>query len=449
MVALHTVIAIVAIVLLIIKLKLDPIVALVLGALYLGLASGIGMMETVEAITTGFGDIMADIGLLIGFGVLIGAMLNKIGAFQMMVEALVRAVPAKRLPYALAAVLATIAPSIYVDVQVVLAAPVARSSAKYIGKVGRPWMAGALGIGIFAGYVFVVPGLAAISIVGLLDLTMGTYLLFGIVIGPLTAMITIWIYRRMLNHGWWNEDKDEEDRDDNLTDVEASDAMPEDKRPNLLMAMSPILVPLAMIAFGAFAGLAGLDTPIVNFIGNATVALFVGLLIAYGMARYYVKAEETQDAFTSGLRTSGEILLVTGVGGSLGDVIKATGLADILGGLFTAEQGMPVVLIILMAWFVAALMHLAIGSVSVAAITAAGILAPVVSGLPIAPIIVGLAIASGSLFALQVNSNFFWLFKALLGLSTQGTLKTMTTVTAMGSLISLPIVMAASLLPVG
>ena len=449
MVALHTVIAIAAVIFLIIKLKFDPIVALVLGALYLGLASGIGLMETVSAITTGFGDIMADIGLLIGFGVLIGAMLNKVGAFEMMVQALVRAVPAKRLPYALAAVLATIAPSIYVDVQVVLAAPVARSSAKYLGKGGRPWLAGALGIGIFAGYVFVVPGLAAISIVGLLDLTMGTYLLFGIVIGPLTAMITIWLYHRMLIMGWWNEEKDEEDRDDNLTDVEPAAALAEGKRPSLLLAMSPILVPLLMIAIGAFAGLAGLDVPIINFIGDATVALFTGLLIAYGMARHYVKAEETADAFTAGLRTSGEILLVTGVGGSLGAVIKATGLADLLGDLFSAEQGMSVVLIILLAWFVAALMHLAIGSVSVAAITAAGILAPIVGSLPVAPVIVGLAIASGSLFALQVNSNFFWLYKSLLGLSTQGTLKTMTTVTAMGSLVSLPIVMAASLIPIG
>ena len=110
---------------------------------------------------------------------------------------------------------------------------------------------------------------------------------------------------------------------------------------------------------------------------------------------------------------------------------------------------MSVVLIILLAWFVAALMHLAIGSVSVAAITAAGILAPIVGSLPVAPVNVGLAIASGSLFALQVNSNFFWLYKSLLGLSTQGTLKTMTTVTAMGSLVSLPIVMAASLIPIG
>jgi GntP family gluconate:H+ symporter len=77
MIALHTGIAIVAIILLIIKAKVDPIIALVLGCLYLGLASGIGFAETVDAITSGFGDIMAKIGLLIGFGVLMGALLHR------------------------------------------------------------------------------------------------------------------------------------------------------------------------------------------------------------------------------------------------------------------------------------------------------------------------------------------------------------------------------------
>ena len=137
MIALHTSIAIVAIIFLIIKVKVDPIVALVLGALYLGLASGVGFVETVEAITGGFGDIMAKIGLLIGFGVLMGALLHRMGAFTVMVEALVRVVPAQKLPYALALALTTIAPSIYVDVQVVLAAPVARSSSRLINKDGR------------------------------------------------------------------------------------------------------------------------------------------------------------------------------------------------------------------------------------------------------------------------------------------------------------------------
>ena len=90
MIALHTAIAIIAIIALIIRFKVDPIIALVLGCLYLGLASGVGLEETVTAITTGFGDIMAKIGLLIGFGVLMGALLHAMGAFKTMVEALVR-----------------------------------------------------------------------------------------------------------------------------------------------------------------------------------------------------------------------------------------------------------------------------------------------------------------------------------------------------------------------
>ncbi|MGC5629174.1 GntP family permease [Georgenia sp. Z1344] len=449
MIALHTAIAIVAIIALIIRFKVDPIIALVLGSFYLGLATGVGFEGTVGAITGGFGEIMADIGLLIGFGVLMGSLLNRMGAFRALVDALVRLVPPGGLPYALGVALSTVAPSIYVDVQVVLAAPVARSSAPHVGRHGLAWLAGALGTGIFCGYVFVIPGLAALSVVSLLGVEMGTYLIYGIIIGPVTAVATIWIFRRMLGRGWWNAATDEEESDA-LQQQEAAARTTDDgdRRPPLWLALMPIVVPLLMIAFGAFAGLAGWENSFVAFLGDATVALFVGLLGAFVMSRVLVGAEKTDSALGDGLRTSGEILLVTGVGGSLGAVIDASGLADVLGGLFSVGQGVTVVVSILLAWAVAALMHLAIGSVSVAAIAAAGVIAPILGSLDVAPVIIALAIASGALFALQVNSNFFWLFKSLLGLSTKGTLKTMTTVTSIAAVVSLVLVLGASLLPV-
>src|SRR3712207_8607242 len=90
-------------------------------------------------------------------------MLHAMGAFRKMVTMLVDRVGAHRLPYAMTAAMSTIFPSIYVDVQVVLASPVARSTAPFIGRTGLPHMSGALGTGIFAGYVFVIPGLAAAS----------------------------------------------------------------------------------------------------------------------------------------------------------------------------------------------------------------------------------------------------------------------------------------------
>lgn len=461
MVALHTAIAIVLVIALIIKVRVAPVISLILGSLYLGLASGVGFAGTLSAITNGFGSIMGEVGLLIGFGVLIGALLHSTGAFRRLVGVLVRGVGAKRLPYAMTSLLAVVMPSIYVDVQVVLAAPVARSAAPVMGRTGLPLLASALGCGIFCGYVFVIPGLAAISIAGLLDVRLGDWLLYGLVIGLATALLAtaaMWLLLRI--ERFWNPATDE-DVDEALVEVEgdntaglAPDAGSDSQHPSsrqqtqlpLPVLMLPIVVPLLMIALGAFAELGGWSTPFIAFLGDANLALFVGLLGAYGLSRAARGATATGEAMTEGFHTTGEILLITGVGGSLGAVIEATGLDKLLGDLFRADEGAPVVLSILLAWFIAAVLHLAIGSVSVAAITAAGIIAPILDSLTVSPIVIGLAIASGALFALQVNSNFFWMFKSLLGLSTKGTLKTLTLVTSISSVVSLPLVMAAALL---
>ncbi|MDI3330339.1 MAG: GntP family permease [Micrococcus sp.] len=445
MVILHTVIAIAVIVVLIIRLKVDPVISLVIGSLYLGLATGVGFTATIEAIATGFGEIMAEVGLLIGFGVLIGALLHAMGAFQKMVTLLVNGVGARRLPYALTAAMSTIFPSIYVDVQVVLAAPVARSTGPYVGPAGLPLMSGALGTGIFAGYVFVVPGLAAVSIAGLMGIPLGTWLLYGFVLGPLTAIVTTLVFRQLLRGRYWKPPRDER-VDEAMIELETTELVTQDTRtPPLFVSLLPILVPLVMIAFGAFAELFGFSNDVIAFLGNANLALFAGLLGAYLLCRRALGADGTGTAMSEGFHTTGEILLITGIGGSLGAVIGETGLDTIMAGLFTAEAGAPAILSILLAWCIAAALHLAIGSVSVAAITAAGIIGPILGSIDVSPIVIGLAIASGAMFALQVNSNFFWMFKALLGLSTQGTFKTLTMVTSIASIVSLPMVMVVAL----
>src|SRR5699024_1930662 len=120
-----------------------------------------------------------------------------------------------------------------------------------------------------------------------------------------------------------------------------------------------------------------------------------------------------------------------------------------LGNLFTANENMLAVAIVVLAWFVAALVHLAVGSVSVAAGGGAGVLAAVLGGVALNPVVVGRAAAAGGLLALLVNSNFFWMFKSLLGLTTKGALKTMTVSTAISSLVSLPVVIIlAMVMPV-
>lgn len=445
MVVLHTAIAIVLVIGLIIRFRVDPVISLVLGSLYLGLASGVGFVETLTAITGGFGEIMAKVGLLIGFGVVIGSLLHATGAFKRMVSSLVAAVGPKRLPYAMAGAMSTIFPSIYVDVQVVLAAPVARAAAPQLGKNGLALLAGAIGTGIFSGYVFVVPGLAVILIAGQVNVSLGSWLIGGLIIGLATALLTVFLFQMLLKFNYWKEETDE-DPDKAMLELEASD---DDTKatalPSLPVAVAPIIIPLLMIAFGAFAKLAGVSNPFIDFIGNANLALFVGLLIAYLLSRRLTGLDRTNEALSDGFRTSGEILLITGVGGSLGAVIEASGMGAELGKLFAADAGAPILLSILLAWFIAAVLHLAIGSVSVAALTAAGIIGPIIAQLHVSPVVLGFAIASGALFAVQVNSNFFWMFKALLGLTTQGSLKTMTTVTSIASVVSLPMAVLVAL----
>jgi gluconate:H+ symporter, GntP family len=479
LIVLHTAIAILAIVLLIVVAKVDPVISLVIGTLYLGVAAGLGFADTIGTFVQGFGDIMAEVGLLIGFGVLMGTLLTAMGALQKLVELLVRILGPRRLPYAFSAALSTIFPSIYVDVQLVLASPLARSAAPRLARNGLAMMSGALTAGILVGYVFVVPGLATVAIAGLLDVPLGTMLIYGTLIGPPTAVLTTFIYGRLLKYGLWNEAKDEahfedmvlgspdaiaeEAREEGpaITTPEGDPSVAEDARkgtpaeseerqtahhsPPLYVSLLPILVALLLIALGAIAEAAGLKSPVIAFLGDPVFALFLGLLGAYLLAWRTLTKEHVEDAMHKGFNATGQILLITGIGGSLGAVIGETGLDKILGGFFSAEAGTPELVTIVLAWVIAAILHLAIGSISVASITAAGILAPILGSIDVPTGVLGLAIGSGALFALQVNSNFFWMFETLVGLTTQGTFKALTLVTAMASVVSLLLILALSL----
>ncbi|WP_299053243.1 hypothetical protein [uncultured Nocardioides sp.] len=457
MIVLYAALAILAVVVLIIVLDVDPMISLVIGSLGLGLAAGLGPTATLSTIVEGFGSIMAEVGLLIGFGVLIGSLLFAMQALQRLVAGLLRLLGARKLPYAMAVVMTTLFPSIYVDVQLVLASPLARSAAPQIGARGLGLMGGAVTAGILVGYVFVVPGLGTVSIAGLLGVPLGTMLVYGLLVGPLTALLTVAVYALVLRAGFWNPEKDE-DPSESLLEAEAlaERTAPSQKPapgtgdgpvtrtasrvPPLPVALLPVLVPLVLIATGATLDAVGASNPVVAFLGDPALALFVGLLGAFVLARISLGREGTNEALAKGFDTTGQILLITGVGGSLGAVIAATDLADVLSGLFTADAGAPIVVTILLAWLIAAVLHLAIGSISVAAIAAAGIIGPVLGQVDVAPPIVGLAIGAGALFALHVNSNFFWMFQSLLGVSTSGALKALTFVTSLASVIALPLI---------
>jgi len=463
-VIINTAVAIIAVVVMIVRFKFNPVVSLVVGSAYLGLAVGLGVDKTIDAIMKGFGDIMAEVGLLIAFGVLMGAILQQTGAIQRLVQTLMKLFGPKRMPYAMSLTIATLLQSIFLDVLLVISAPLGRSLAKKIGKNGTARMATAMAIGLECGIVLTVPGVGALALAGLLGVPLGKMLLFGVLLAIPTVAIAVAIMSFLFNHGWWNPERDEQeflgadpdplkdDDDETVSGATTPDGngsvatktapTPTRVQTRLIVLFAPMLASLVLIATGAILDAVDIHNPIVKFVSSPVIALLIGLIGTSFVGRHALGAEPIQHAIATGFKESGQILILTGVGGSLAATIKAAGLGDILGEYFTASTAAP----LLVVWVIAAALHVAVGSVTISAITSAGILAPVAPIIGLDPVLIALAAGAGSLFAVHVTSNTFWLLQSLLGQSTRGALKTVTVGVSVASVVAILLILPMSAL---
>ncbi|MFI5696327.1 GntP family permease [Kribbella sp. NPDC051586] len=467
----NTAAAILAIVVLIVRFRVNPVISLVVGSLYLGLATKLGLDKTAETITKGFGDIMAEVGLLIAFGVLMGSILQELGAIERLVKHLLQLFGPKRLPYSLAITIATLLQSIYLDVLLVISAPLAKSAAKRIGPLGTARMATALAIGLECGIVLMVPGVGALALSALLHVPLGKMLLWGLVLIVPTVLIAITIMTFLFRRGFWNEAVDEQqvvvaeavtgavaetvavreaatvgggttaqlEKTGGAGDTAEFD---ENGQPPLFVLFVPLLSALLLIGFGAIAEAADWSNKVVALISDPVVALLVGLVGTCLVGRFAMGQPRVEKAIARGFKESGQILILTAVGGSLAAVVAAGGLGDILRGYFSANHVAP----LLVVWVMAAALHIAVGSVTISAITAAGILAPVAPALGLDPVLIALAAGAGSLFAVHVTSNTFWLLQSLMGQTTRGTLKSCTIGVSVASVVAIVLLMPLSLL---
>ncbi|WP_458779687.1 GntP family permease [Arthrobacter sp. D3-16] len=447
-VLINTAVAVLAAVVLIVRFRVNPVIALVIGSVYLGLAVGLGVEKTVETITSGFGEIMVEVGLLIAFGVLMGSILNQSGAIRRLVELLLNTFGPKRLPYTMGLAIGTVLQSIFLDVLLVISAPLARKLAPKIGKLGTARMATAIAIALECGIVFMVPGVASLALAGLLNVPLGKMLLFGLLLVIPTIIISIAIMTFLFRRGFWNEEKDEdhtfvaeedregEDDDEAAADQptntpqrnsgkEAADLQPSTvavakrgkKEFPLLALFAPLLTSLVLIGAGAILQILEIELPWLQLLGEPVIALLIGLIGTCLVTRSAIGQSRVEEAITIGFKESGQILILTGVGGSLAATVAAAGLGDILGGFFSASTVAP----LLVVWAIAAVLHIAVGSVTLSAITAAGLLAPIAPAIGLDPVLLALAAGAGSLFMVHVTSNTFWLLQSLLGQSVRGT----------------------------
>lgn len=475
-VLINTAVAVLAAVVLIVRFRVNPVIALVIGSVYLGLAAGFGVEKTVKTITSGFGEIMVDVGLLIAFGVLMGSILNQSGAIRRLVEHLLDTFGPKRLPYTMGLAIGTVLQSIFLDVLLVISAPLARKLAPKIGKLGTARMATAMAIALECGIVFTVPGVASLALAGLLNVPLGKMLLFGLLLVVPTIIISIAIMTFLFRRGFWNEAKDEdhtfveeEDREGeeeydggtrqpagagsvgsgqgNVSGTQpgrgtVTVAERERKQAPLILLFAPLLTSLILIGAGAILQILNIEMPWLQLLGEPVIALLIGLIGTCLVTRAAIGQEKVEQAITVGFKESGQILILTGVGGSLAATVAAAGLGDILGGFFSASTVAP----LLVVWAIAAVLHIAVGSVTLSAITAAGLLAPIAPAIGLDPVLLALAAGAGSLFMVHVTSNTFWLLQSLLGQSVRGALKSVTVGVSVASVVAILLILPMSLL---
>ncbi|ROQ56066.1 H+/gluconate symporter-like permease [Rathayibacter sp. PhB152] len=473
---------IVVVVVAIVRFRFNPVLALAVGAAAIGLLTGLGPVDTVSTMTRGFGEVMMEAGLLIGWGVLIGAMLNEMGAVVRLVEGLLRVFGRRGIPYALGLSFATYLQTIFVDALIVIAAPLARRIAPRLGPAGTGIVAVTFAVGLEMGIVMMVPGFAAVALAGLLGVPLGVMLLGGFVVVAPTVVVTILLMSLAFRLGFWDPARDEQlvvrDETAGLAtvpageragseavggsgsegsgrssgggsaagrsiadgDTDARDADAPRERP-LLLLFAPMLLALLLIAAQAVLSVAGAEVPVLQFLGNPVIALLLAVIATGLVGRSVVGTPRMEKAVAKGFQDGGQIFLLTGVGGALAAVIAEGDLGELLKGYFSANAAAPLLLV----WLMAAVLHIAVGSVTLSAITAAGVVAPVAATLGLDPLLIALAAGSGALFCIHVTSNTFWLLQSFLGQSVRGALKSVTVGVSLASVLALGMVLLLSL----
>lgn len=405
----------------ILKLKLNPAIALVLGSLFMGIASGLGAENTINTIGTGFGDLMTGIALPVGFGVILGQLLSDSGGAKVIATTMIEKTSEKYALYALGITAFLLSVPVFYDVTFVILIPLAIAVSRQISKP-LPYTVGAMVIGAGAAHTLAPPTPNPLAAAEILHFDLGIMVIVGTILGFVAAILAMKVFFLLLDKGFWNPEKDET----GVAVYEEHAASQKKGEPSFIMSLIPILLPVILILIGTVMDAVMDDIPeIVTVLSNKTTALLIGALSAYIISRAALTKDECEQSATEALKSCGIVLLITGAGGSFGAIISATGLADMLAETIQSISASPV-LALLIAFVIAALFRVALGSGTVASITTMTIMASVPAAVGMHPVWMAIACLSGSLSCGHVNDSGFWVSTNLSGFTITGGLKSYT-----------------------
>ena len=407
---------------LVLKFKINPVISMILASLYMGISCSLGFMDTITSINSGFGSLMTGIGFPIGFGIMMGQILEDSGAAESLAKSILKAFPGKKAPWALGLTAFLLSIPVFFDVTFVILIPLGIAVAK---ETKRPlaYFAGAIAIGGVSSQTFVPPTPNPLAAATILDFDLSYIIIAGTIVGLAAAVFSMFVWFRMLDRpGFWDPNKDET----GLLDMDAAVVHRVDL-PSPWAAVIPICLPVLAILIGSFwPVVTGSDAPVViQFISQKTIAILLGLLAAYIILLKRMGWSGLNESVSKSLKQAGVVLLITGAGGAFGAVIQATNIGEVLIAGLTEGQS-STMLILCLTFGIGVLFRVAQGSGTVASITAMTIMASVAPSAGCHPVYIALAALAGGNFIGHVNDSGFWVVTNLSGASVTGGLKTYT-----------------------
>ena len=400
------------------KMKWHPFVVLLIAAFGLALALGEGAFDAVSLINKGFGGTMSRIGLIILLGAMLGELLEKGGATEVIAFKMVKGL--KKLPttYAMSLIGYVVAIPVFCDAAFILLSPLTKSMSKN-AKVSGKALTVALSTGLFAPHVLIPPTpgpLAAAATLGLNDL--GLLILAGGILALVLVLTGGWFATRMNRQ---------------LQQVNPLEELPEQEvEGSLARAVLPIILPLLLIAGGtSLAGVEGWAEPWIKALSKPEVALAVGVVVALGTAQRKV---DQSSWILNALRAGGPVLLITAMGGALGGVLKLIDVAGWLEGMV-----LPGAFVLALPFTIAAVLKSAQGSSTVAIITTASMMLPLLApfGLDteLGKVWVILSLGVGAMTVSHANDSYFWIVSEMGGLSSDEAFRYHTRATALQGIV--------------
>ena len=421
-------IGIAVLIFLVLKTKVQAFLALIICTVIVGVVGGMPLNNiTLEdgttfgilnSITTGFGGTLSSIGIIIGFGVMMGQIFEVTGAAKRMAHTFLKLFGKKREEEALAFTGFLVSIPIFCDSGFVVLAPIAKA----ISRVTKKSVIG-LGVALAAGLVIthslVPPTPGPLGVCGIFGIDVGSFILMSILLAIPMAIACIAYARLYLSKKYYripNEDGEIVEAKYQEPDYDAAFSMDMKGLPSVLESFMPLIIPIVLILVNTVATAMGQTKGIMSvliFLGQPIIAVGIGLVVAIFTLGRKLDRHTALAEMEKGMMSAGIIMLVTGGGGALGQIIKDSGLGKFMAeGL--AKTAIPIIILPLL---IATAMRFIQGSGTVAMTTAASISAPIIIASGASPLLGAVACCVGSLFFGYFNDSYFWVVNRTLGVS--------------------------------